>query len=292
VTNDHEILMAEGVSLIHQMASALREWLAVPPLIIQSAAPKLAQRRPSQQLLVQSARKLCEDIGAAVSLLDQGWAGPSHVLVRVCRENIVLMLYVAMAPQDEQIRFTKYIAEQKPAAARAKLHHLAKSILKEQGRRMPALARARWEGAILDQKEFERDDARAKQDPKAPPDYSFNRLVSRVAEFMRHYDEEEAGSFLTTVIDYWIESEVTHSGVDAIDAYHVREGPHQERIIDVLVLLMDLRVIAALSGTALLTGFERNGTLPLPAAIQALQQVTESVEMYFSRFPPSPPGPA
>ena len=290
MTNDEKTPVSEGIRLIHHMASALRGWLAVPPSIIQSTAPRISDRRLPQQLLVQSARKLCEDVGAAVSLLEQGFAGPPYVLVRACRENVVPMLYLAMAPAAEQVRFANFLAEQKPAAARLKLHHLAKLLLADEGSRLPEGARARLEGAILDEQQVGLDDRRAKQDAKAPADYSFNRLVSRVTEFMGRDHENEAGSFLTTVVDYWIESEVTHSGVDAIDAYHVKGGPwhlDQNRILDLLVLLMDLRVIATLSDTALLFGFTVHGKLPLPPAIQVLQQSTALVRDYLNRFPSS-----
>ena len=159
-------LASAGMKLIRSLADALLAWTAVPPSIIQTAGRPEAQTR-TQRLLERSARKFCDDFGAAVVLLRSGFVGPSHAVLRMCRENIGSMLFLALADQSEAERFIRFATEQKPADTRLKLHRRVKKILEELGDSLPTAARARLSAAILDENQCRADETIATQDKKA-----------------------------------------------------------------------------------------------------------------------------
>jgi len=270
----------KGMQLIHKMCDALLKWTAVPPRIIQTIQPERASRNDTQQLLARSARKLCEDLGATVSLLSTGFVGPSHALIRMCRENVVAMLWLGLAPKHERERYARLVIEQKPAATRVKLHRLATTVLARLGAQLSMSTRVRFDTATLSGEQFRTEEALAKQDGSAGHDLNFNALVHRLAELLARDYGNEANALLTTAIDYWIESEIIHNGFNAIEVYHVNGGnwfENVDRIEDILVLLIDLRVITILTNTALLHGFDAIGRLPPPTQIEELRTVVQEI---------------
>lgn len=279
----------EGMKLIHSVSDALLAWTAVPPSIIQSAGSPDAQTR-RQRLLVRSARKFCDDFGAAVVLLRMGFVGPSHAILRMCRENVAPMLFLALTDQSEAERFIRFVTKQKPAETRLRLHRRAKKMLDELGETLPAPARARLSAAILGDEQCQTDEAAASQDGKAPADYTFNRLVARVAQAFERHHGIDARNFLTMVVDYHIESEVTHSGFEAIEAYHVEPADWEAdvaRLADILTLLMDLRTMTVFTTNALLDAFGMSGRIPKPEAVKTLAELAAETGQYLQRLSPS-----
>ncbi|MGB7161169.1 MAG: hypothetical protein WBD40_24120 [Tepidisphaeraceae bacterium] len=277
----------QALMLINELSDALIVWTAVPPHIIATAPGEASAKGRAQQLLVRSARKLCEDIGGAVVLLRQGFTGTPHALMRMCRENVVSVLYLGVAPPSEAERYARFVAAQKPAAARLRLHRLANTLLEKMGDALPAAPRARFQAATLGSVELQQEEQAAAQDRAARDDYLFNSLVTRIAELLKTHVGADAGAFLTTVIDYWIESEVTHNGFYAIETYHVDGGDWQDdldRLRDVLTMLVDLRVIAAMLTTALLTGFSVSGKLQRPAESHQLAIIAEKAKRFLANL--------
>lgn len=290
-SNEIQQLAPEGMKLIQSLAGALLAWTSVPPSIIQTTVRPEAMTAP-QRLLVRSVRKFCDDFGAALVLLRNGFVGPSHAILRMCRENIVSMLFLALATQSEAKRFARFIAEQKPADTRLKLHGRVTKLLGKSGEKLPATARDRLSAAILDEKQIRADQAAATQDAKASADYTFNKLVARIAEVLERDHGSEARTFLTAVIDYHIESEVTHSGFDAIAAYHVETADWRSdlgRIVDILRSLLDLRVMTIFASNALLDAFGASGRIPKPEAVLALGDLASVTRQYLERLATRPP---
>ena len=58
----------------------------------------------------------CEVLGSsattlepAVVLLRMGFVGPSHAILRMCRESVVSMLFLAFADESEAERFIRFV---------------------------------------------------------------------------------------------------------------------------------------------------------------------------------------
>lgn len=63
-----EALAGLGVKIVHEFAKALNDWQAVPPSLIELAEKTRENTTEVQHAVIVKARKLAEDIRAAVSL--------------------------------------------------------------------------------------------------------------------------------------------------------------------------------------------------------------------------------
>ena len=95
----------------------------------------------------------------------------------------------------------------------------------------------------------------------------------------------EASTFLGNLIDYWMESEIMHSGSSAIEAYHVNSGPtwreNFDHLQDLIAHLLDLCELAALTTRALLRGFGADKQLERPAALSIAPASAANAAMEF-----------
>jgi hypothetical protein len=277
-------ILKRGSDLLQSFRDALVAWSAVPPAIIGDTKPKARDRTLSQNLAVRGARKLSEDVVAASLLLSQGLVGPAHALVRMCRENVTSIFYLFAAEAADAERFARYIAQQRPAAEQTRLHRVASKLLAEFDGRISDRAKSRLKAATLSEGDLHDVQVTSKQDSKAPDDFRFQNLVVGAIQSLLRNNVENAGDLSGIMIDYWMESEVVHSGFHALELYEINGGTTTLnslcRLRSALIQMCDIRLIAVELIGVLLRSFDLIGRLPEPHEMQVLRvRQREAIEL-------------
>lgn len=279
-----EALAGLGVKIVHEFAKAFSDWPAVPPSLIELAEKTLENSTEVQHAVIVKARKIAEDIGAAVSLADRGFAGPTHALLRVCRENAMSMLYLSLAEEAEAKQYLCYLNETHPAYSDLRRHKQAKRLLSEHADDLLPEVKERFETALLAEVQVDGIELVARNYRRVARKYSFASLVVEVTRLLDARGLPQLQLLMTTVIDYWIESEVIHSGQDALYLYHAGSVPADldlERVRDILLVLKDLRLCATITHVSLLAALDLEKDLPMPAQVQELSRISNRAQSFF-----------
>lgn len=272
-----------GRALVADLVRALSSCRSLPVECARQGLDGTARPSRAQSYVLRQANKLEEDSAAVLLLLEAGRFGPAQAMLRICRENVINMLYVGQRPDDDSEDFLEYLVTVLPNHTAARRHGTSVDLLDQYGERMDPGTRALLEAAILSEKELQKAKAGCEGIEKVRPKFTFAKRVKRTVDVFLETDFPQAGALLKWILDYGLESDLIHSSHDTwleYGARHEIDDDPLDAINSQLLILADLREVIVIAHASLLAGFGLVRRIPMPPQIVRLREVQGRADDY------------